>query len=273
VSGIVDDSLLPPVVAWLLVAWFASLSGQLADIGTARFDARLLARGSRTIVRLHAVAWVVPLAAVIIIALWVGLDFAARLLFDQARVVDAVLLSAALLVLLVCGWLVITVAATRPADDSYRAIRDELADVAGSRLQQERLDALRARLASIDDDRRATPPAATSRRTAIGWVLKRPQRAIPTAIAVVTLVAAVATAAPGWSVAAILAALVLSSVLAVTGARASLTLIAAVLATQVDYRSEVVHLLSEAEKISKKPVAGLGDRVTRALQILREQQG
>ena len=268
-----DVSLLPPAVAWLLVAWFAALSGQLADIGTARFDARLLARGSRTIVRLHAVAWVVPLAALIVIALSIGLDLAARLLFDEARITDALLLVAALVVLLVCGWLVITVAATRPAGDSYRAIRDELADAAGTRLQQERIDGLRVRLAAIDDDRRAEPPAASSRRSAIGWVLRRPQRAIPTLVALVALVVALATAAPGWSIAAILVAVVLSSVLAVTGARASLTLIAAVLATQVDYRSEVVHLLAEAEKISKKPVAGLGDRVTRALQILREQQG
>jgi hypothetical protein len=37
-------------------------------------------------------------------------------------------------------------------------------------------------------------------------------------------------------------------------------------------RSEVEDLLIELEKSSRKGVAGLGDRVTRALQILREQQ-
>jgi len=59
---------------------------------------------------------------------------------------------------------------------------------------------------------------------------------------------------------------------AVLGARASLVLLAAVRETQLQYRREAEQLLIEAEKTSRKPVAGLGERVTRALQILREQQ-
>lgn len=258
--------------------WLLALSLQLADLGTARFDARLLARGARTVVRLHAVAWVVPLAALVVVGLGLGLDWEARLLFDERDPLAAVVVAIVMLVGLVAAWLAITVAATRPAVDSYRALRDELMDVAGTRVQQERLDEMRARLSGIDDDRDRTPPSPTaSTRTVALWVFRRPQRVLPPLAAVLLLVLASVAAAEhpgrGWTIAVAAVAVVLSTVLAIAGARASLVLLNAVRDAQVEYRAEVVHLLAEAEKISKKPVAGLGERVSRALQILREQQG
>ena len=258
--------------------WLVALSLQLADLGTARFDARLLARGTRTVVRLHPVAWVIPLAALVVVGLGLGLDWEARLLFDERDPVAAVVVAIILLVGLVAAWLAITVAATRPAADSYRALRDELVDVAGTRVQQERLDEMRARLSSIDDDRDRRPPSPTASIRAVAlWVFRRPQRVLPPLAAVLLLVFVCIAAAenPGREVtiAGAIAAVVLSTVLAIAGARASLVLLNAVRDTQVEYRAEVVHLLTEAEKISKKPVAGLGERVSRALQILREQQG
>jgi hypothetical protein len=109
------------------------------------------------------------------------------------------------------------------------------------------------------------------------YTARRPQRLLPPLAAVLLLVFASIAAAENsgreWTLAAAIVAVVLSTVLAVAGARASLVLLTAVRDTQVEYRAEVVHLLTEAEKISKKPVAGLGERVSRALQILREQQG
>lgn len=264
-----------PAAAFAL--WLVALCLQLADLGTARFDARLLARGTRTVVRLHPVAWVIPLAALVVVGLGLGVDWAARLLFDDRDPLTAIVVSLALLVGLVGAWLAITVAATRPATDSYRALRDELVDVAGTRVQQERLDDLRARLAAIDDDRDRTPPPRSASTAAVAlWVFQRPQRVLPPLSSVVLLVFAAVAAAehPGreWTVAVAIVALVASVVLSIAGARASLVLLGAVRDTQFSYRSEVVHLLAEAEKISKKPVAGLGDRVSRALQILREQQ-
>lgn len=267
---------MPPAIA--LVAWLVALALQFADLGTARFDARLLARGRRTVVRLHPVAWVIPLAAVVITGFALGLDFAARLLFDDAQPLPAVIAALFLVVGAVAAWLVITAAATRPAADSYRAVRDELADVAGARVQQERLDDLRARLGAIDEDRdRVPPPVDPSTRAVIGWVFRRPQRLLPPIAAVLVLVlvcvASVEDGDSGWVIAAAIVGVVLSSVLSVVGARSSLVLLAAVRDAQVEYRSEALHLLAEAEKISRKPVAGLGERVSRALQILREQQG
>lgn len=265
-----------PAAAFAL--WLVALSLQLADLGTARFDARLLARGTRTVVRLHPVAWVVPLAALVVVGFGFGLDWASRVAFDELNPIAAVVIGIAMLTAIVAAWLAITVAATQTATDSYRALRDELVDVAGIRVQQERLDAMHARLAAIDDDRDRTPPSPTaSTRTVAGWVFRRPQRVLPPLAAVLLLVLASVAAAEhsgrGWTIAVGVVAVVLSSVLAIAGARASLVLLGAVRDTQVAYRAEAVNLLAEAEKISKKPVAGLGERVSRALQILREQQG
>ena len=107
--------------------------------------------------------------------------------------------------------------------------------------------------------------------------MRRPQRLIPPAIPLLTIVP-LAMAAGEHSealplIALAITAVVLSAVLSIVGARRSLELLAAVREAQVQFRSEAEQLLIEGEKISRKPVAGLGDRVTRALQILREQQG
>jgi hypothetical protein len=265
-----------PAIA--LAIWLVTLAVQFADIGTARFDERRLARGAHTLVRLHPVAWVIPLAAVVVVGLGLGVAWAARLMFDDRAPLSALVAVLGLAAAATAAWLVVTIAATRPAADSYRAIRDELVDVSGVRVQQERLDELRVRLNAIDDSTdRAVPTVDSTLRTAVEWVFRRPQRLVPPLLAVFLLVAVIIAAVgdPGheWLVVAAVAAVALSSVLAVAGARASVSLVAMVRDTQVEYRSEVVHLLAEAEKISKKRVVGLGDRVARALQILREQQG
>ncbi len=257
-----------PAAAFAL--WLVALSLQLSDLGTARFDARLLARGTRTVVRLHPVAWVVPLAALVVVGLGIGLDWEARLLFDDRDPLTAVVVAIVMLAGIVAAWLAITIAVTQTATDSYRALRDELIDVAGTRVQQERLDEMHARLSALDDDRDPTPPSP------LKYTVRRPQRVLPPLAAVLLLVLASVAAAEhsgrGWTIAVAVVAVVLSTVLAIAGARASLALLSAVRDTQIAYRAEAVHLLAEAEKISKKPVAGLGERVSRALQILREQQ-
>jgi hypothetical protein len=266
---------MPAAIAF--VAWLGVFSLQLADLGTARFDSRRLARGARTVVRLHPVAWVIPVAAFAIVGVGFGLDYATRLLSD-GEVVASLVMGLLLVVGAVAAWLVITVAVTRPASDSYRAIRDELVDLAGTRVNQEWLDGLRARLGALDREGDLTEslPGPTW-RASIGWVFRRPQRIVPPAFAIVMLVfvAIAATRDPGheWLVVLSAVAVALGCVLAVAGARASVVLIAAVREAQVGHRSDVEHLLSEAERSSRKPVAGLGDRVARALQILREQQG
>jgi len=271
----VELNWMPATVA--LALWLVALSLQLADLGTARFDIRRLNRGTRTLVRLHPVTWVVPLAALSLVALGFAIEYGQRLLFDEGEPVMALVVALAIVVLLVAGWVVITSAATSPAADSYRAVRDELVDLRGSRVQQEWLDGLRERLAVIDETTARTPaPPIVSWRAAAGWVVRRPQRTLPVISAVLLLVLVIVAAVedPGheWVVVAAIGAVLVSMACAVLGARASLVLLAAVRETQLQYRREAEQLLIEAEKTSRKPVAGLGERVTRALQILREQQ-
>ena len=267
---------MPAAVA--CAAWLGAFSLQLADLGTALFDSRRLASGARTVVRLHPVAWVVPVAAIAIVGAGIGLDGISRLLFDGRDSVAAVLAAFLLVVVVVAAWLIATIAVTRPAADSYRAIRDELVDLGGTRVHQEWLDGLRGRLGALDraGDRTAPLPDP-SFLASVGWVFRRPPRVIPPALAVVMVVVAAVAASTdsghAWFVALAVVGVVLSMVLAVAGARASLALVAAVREAQVEHRSAVEHLLTEAQRSSKKPVAGLGDRVARALQILREQQG
>lgn len=267
---------MPAAVA--VVVWLVALSLQLADLGTAKFDSRRLARGTRTLVRLHPVTWVVPLAAAAIVGLGLGVEYAQRLLFDDDRPLQAAIVALILVVTAVGGWLLVTSAAMSPAADSYRAIRDELVELHGSRVQQSWLDGLRARLDVIDEaTQRTQAPPEMSWRSTIRWIFRRPQRVLPVlaALLMFILVTVAAVDAPGHEWTAVLSgvAVVLSAALSVLGARASVTLLTAVRETQLVYRAEAEQLLTEASRSSRKPVAGLGDRVTRALQILREQQG
>lgn len=265
----------PPAVAAAVLGslWLIAVATQLADVGTARFDARRLARGNRSSVRLHPVAWTVPLAAIVIVATAMGADVAAQQLLSTGAALPALLTALVTVVVLVAGWFVVVGAVTRTPVDSYRGIRDELVDLHGVRVHQDVLDELRVRLAVIEETgARRQPPVDESLASALRWVIRRPQRLIPPLLALATAIVLAVGGAPAWLTVIGAAAVLLSAVLSLNGARASLHLLGAVRATQLDYRAEALQLLSDAEKISRKRVQGLGDRVTRALQILREQQ-
>jgi amino acid transporter len=287
----------PPVVtaAALGSLWLIALATQLADLGTARFDARRLARGTRSAVRLHPVAWTIPLAAIVIVATAMGADAAAHQLFELGSPLPALLTALMTAVLLVTGWLVVMGAVTHPAADSYRVIRDELVDLHGVRVHQDVLDELRLRLDAIEESgtrpepsveepgsqhepaadelgSRREPAVEETAAAAVRWVFRRPQRIVPPVLAIAALIALAVSGASAWVIVAGVVAVLLSVLLALAGARASLRLLAAVRATQHGYRAEALQLLADAEKTSRKRVQGLGDRVSRALQILREQQ-
>jgi hypothetical protein len=69
------------------------------------------------------------------------------------------------------------------------------------------------------------------------------------------------------------ALLLIAIVFVVVGARIAVAARLAWRTVADDERGEVVRMLEDAERRSAKRIEGLGDRVTRALQILREQQG
>jgi hypothetical protein len=141
----------------------------------------------------------------------------------------------------------------------------------------------RAVLNNLADQFRAVPPGGLQAMNSIGWryawaYLWRGNffRVLGPIVALIAFLLALSIAIVSplnwWLPVGLFAAFVVSSLLALTSARASLASKTAWHAVYLKQRTEVEDLLIELEKASRKGVAGLGDRVARALQILREQQ-
>jgi hypothetical protein len=156
-----------------------------------------------------------------------------------------------------------------PQLSSYVALREELVDNADARLSREQLDGFRARLADLETAESARAVPAGRSATSQLW-RGTPWRLILVALAFVPFVLFVAPA--GSPIALIALALpVISYVLALAAARASVAAAGARSLVHDQQRSEIIDLLEVAARSSRAPVAGLGDRVRRALTILREQ--
>jgi len=262
----------------LAALWLIAASAQVADYATARFDHLRLARGVRTRLRLHPVAWTVPTAVLGIVAITIAAEWSARLFFTdptQAPAATLIALSAAVIAVAVVA--IIAVVVVRPPADSYRLVRDELIESAGLRIHQDQIDEFRARVSAIDaaSHSRVSSDAATM-VAALQLSIRTPHRLIAPVLSIALVIAAgfsvSQSSSPSWVVAIALGTVLISIVVGVLAARASLALASSVRSTQDVYRGELMSLIVEAERSSKKRVAGLGDRVARALSILREQQ-
>ncbi|MGZ0212148.1 MAG: hypothetical protein ACKVI4_06690 [Actinomycetales bacterium] len=262
----------------LAALWLVAFSAQVADYATARFDHLRLARGVRTRLRLHPVAWTVPLAGVGVVALTFSADWSTRVFFSEpSNVPAAILIALGTVVIAVAIVAVIAVVVVRPPADSYRLVRDELLESSGLRIHQDQVDEFRARVTAIDNATKAHPAAdAATAVAALKLSVRTPHRLIAPALAVALVIVAATESArqslPSSVLVVAVFAVVLSAVVGVLAAQASLALAMSVRSTQDVYRGELMSLIVESERSSKKRVAGLGDRVTRALSILREQQ-
>jgi len=262
----------------LTALWLVAFSAQVADYATARFDHQRLARGLRTRVRLHPVAWVVPTAVLGFVAVAIAADWSTRLLFaEPAQAPAAILIALSTAVVAVTIVAIIAVAVVRPPADSYRLVRDELIESAGLRIHQDQVDEFRARVEAIDSASRVrTVTEVAPLKAAVQQSLRTPHRLIAPVLSIALVVVAAVDGATaqstGWALVFALVTVFVSAGFGVLAARASLKLGAAVRSTQDVYRGELMSLIIEAERSSKKRVAGLGDRVARALNILREQQ-
>ncbi|CAO1650897.1 Integral membrane protein [Salinibacterium sp. NYA9b] len=262
----------------LAALWLIAFSAQLADYATARFDDLRLARGVRTRLRLHPVAWIVPTAGLGIVALTIAADWSTRLFFaEPAQAPAAILIALSTVVVAVTIVAIIAVVVVRPPADSYRLVRDELIESAGLRIHQDQVDEFRARVSAIDGASRGrVNTGAGTVSAALQLSVRTPYRLIAPVLALGLVIAAVIETSQGSSqgpaVVIAVIALVASFIIGVSAAQASLALGASVRSTQDVYRGELMSLIVDAERSSKKRVAGLGDRVTRALSILREQQ-
>lgn len=268
-------SLMWEIAVWLVVLWLGGLLFQIADLGTAWFDLRnaRTSTGQLARRRAHELFWVAPCAALLALGLALAIDLAASLVFDrEVLVVVGILLALAVVVLVVSAALVATVALLSRDIQSYALLRFTIGDAQARKLSKADVDGWRDELKAIDE-REAV------RHERIARLL----RFIPIVLSVLAL-AAVWVAVidgldspdAGWGQLAlgIVAALIpaASVVLAIRSARISLRARASWALVNGKHRAELVKTLDELERRTSRGVAGLSDRVNRALQILRDQQ-
>jgi hypothetical protein len=156
-----------------------------------------------------------------------------------------------------------------PQLSAFVAIRDELEELAGARLSAGQLQGYRERIAVLDAREAARAVPAGRGANAQLW-RGTPWRLIPVVLSLLPFLL-FASRLPVGLLALVLP--VVGYVLALAAARASVAAAGARGVIHAHQRAEIADLLEGAAKSSRPPVAGLGDRVRRALKILREQQG
>lgn len=254
------------ILAFATAGWVLALLLQLVDVITGH-QVRRAGRAAGTRDRDRILSWTIAVCAIVLVLVILGVDFAARLVLDRTEL----LWGALLLVGLIAasgGTALLAARALRRPQTGYQVMRDELRALAGSRLAKGRLADYRAWLSTIDargNDLR--------RRVVTGrWV-----RGIPGLVAVVALATAVwlasVDAVPAWQAALYAVAVAVSSWLGLLGARISLARNLAIHAVHQKQRAESILMLEDLDRKAPRKVAGLSERVSRALAILREQQG
>lgn len=261
-----DTDTLTTIVAIAVASWALAFLLQLIDVITGNQVKRAgRAAGHRD--RDRVLVWTIAVCAIVLILVIVGVDFSARLLLDEGEIFWGAL---ALVVLFAAGagTALLAARALRRPGTGYQVFRDELRSQSGSRLTKGRLADYRSWLASID-----ARENDVRRRVILGrWV-----RAIPVVVGGVALVASVWLAARGeidvWQAALCIVPVVVSAWLAIGGARTALARNLAIHAVHQKQRAEAIIMLEDLERKTPRKVAGLSERVSRALAILREQQG
>ena len=261
-----DTDTLATVLAVTVAVWVLAVLLQLVDVVTGH-QVRRAGRAAGTRDRDRILAWTIAVCAIVLVLVVLGVDFASRLLLDHAEFLWGALLLVALVAAGAITALLAARAVRRP-QTGYQVFRDELRAQAGSRLAKGRLADYRSWLSAIDA--RAND---VRRRVIVGrWV-----RAIPVVVSLVLLVGAIWLAALGelavWGAVLAVIPVILSTWLAIWGARIALARNLAIHAVHQKQRAEAILLLEDLDRKAPRKVAGLSERVSRALAILREQQG
>jgi hypothetical protein len=311
IIGLALTVLLYAFLVWVLffALQLSDFFANLVDLRGAH-DYRLRNRAARR--RVTEYFWSIPVVFTIGLGFALGIDYAGRLLFDESRTRDGLILLAVLLFVAFGAGIGIVFALSRAESASYAVLRENLQEDSAIRLTRPQLATFRAQLDEVDAKQRhirlgvadraslprtrselnelaerfrAVPPAGLAAMSAIGWsyawaylwrgnLLRTfaPLLALLNFLLALTIVILSEDPSGWWLPAVLLLAFAVSSVLALGSARASLASKTAWHAVYLKQRAEVEDLLIELEKAARTGVAGLGDRVTRALQILREQQ-
>lgn len=273
-------------------------------------DFKLQGREARR--RITEYVWSIPVTVTLGLVLALGIDLAGRFFFDDVNISGGLIVMAVLVLIALFGGLGIVYAIIRAETPSYAALRANLLEDIEQRVSSTQIDAFRVQLGQIDEKQRyirfglrdrarmrrirgelntladgfrVSPPVGLAAYRSIRWgvvwaylwrgnFLRVVNPIIATATFLLLLVCVVVSGAwpLWWLLGLVLFGVAVTSGLALASARASLASKTAWHAVYLKQRSEIEDLLIELEKTSRKGVAGLGDRVTRALQILREQQ-
>lgn len=254
------------IMSIAVAGWALAFLLQLVDVVTGH-QVRRAGRAAGTRDRDRILAWTVAVCSIMLMVVILGVDFATRLLVDHSQLLIGALVLVAFIAVGAVTALLAARALRRPSD-GYQAFRDELRSQAGSRLAKGRLADYRSWLSSIDERTNDV-----RRRVIVGRLV----RAVPVAVALIALASAVWLTAMQelamWQALLCIVPVVVSTWLALSGARTALARNLAIHAVHQKQRAEAIILLDDLERKTPRKVAGLTERVSRALAILREQQG
>ncbi|MCC7127746.1 MAG: hypothetical protein IT192_02870 [Microbacteriaceae bacterium] len=257
----------------LLAIWILAALLQVVDVGTGHFVRRAgRTAGNRDHDRI--LTWMIAIGSILLVAVVAGVNLSLRLILDALRdnreSVELLIGSIGVVLsfaVAVVSALLISRALRRP-QTGYQVLRDELRSQSGARLSKGRITDYKSWLSAIDERQKNL-----SSKVAIGRVV----RSIPVILAVAIVTLAIWSSASGrpqlWAIVIGVIAAGLSLWLALWGARISLARNLAAHAVHQKQRAEALLLIADLERKAPRRVAGLSERVSRALAILREQQG
>jgi len=212
-----------------------------------------------TRVRVRELSWTVVVTAALAVIVAFGADSAARLVWDEDRPIIGASILLGLTVLSFVIGITAVVAVVRRERPTYARIRRDLRDRSSFTLERAELLEFEERLDRADRTR--------SRRSQAATVLR--------AVGVLVLAGLAVLAALGFSTAVAVgfgAGAVVGAAAFVVSLRSRVVANAALDAVLDSQRAEVAVLLERARIPARGRVPGLGNRVARALAILREQQ-
>ncbi len=170
---------------------------------------------------------------------------------------------------------VVLTASRLPQLSAFSAIKAELAGLIGQHVPPAELERYREEIDALDARETARSVPVGRGATAQLWI-GTPWRLAPVGLAFATVIAMVAAGAQSADfLPSALMALALPGVtylLALAAARASVAAARARTTVHELHLTDIDELITRVSRGSRKRIAGLGDRVNRALQILREQQ-
>ncbi|MES1212154.1 MAG: hypothetical protein ABUT11_01260 [Leifsonia sp.] len=212
-----------------------------------------------TRVRVRELSWTVVVTAALAVIVAFGADSAARLVWDEDRPIIGASILLGLTLLSFAIGITAVVAVVRRERPTYARLRRDLRDRSSFTPERQELPEFEERLDRADRTR--------SRRSQAATVLR--------AVGLLVLVGLAVLAALGFSTPVAFgfgAGAVVGAAAFVVSLRARVVANAALDAVLDSQRAEVAVLLERARIPARGRVPGLGNRVARALAILREQQ-